>query len=94
MEIRILYYICGIILIKENMNPTQDAVWQQKPAGNSHNRFRQPFFQQSETVQYPAGWEEGLTSEEFLLETKKNAEKEIRCRKSSIIEMYCCFLMN
>jgi hypothetical protein len=60
-------------LIKENMNPTQNATLQQNPIGN----ILATFSQQSKIVlQYPVGWEDGLTSEEFLLKTKKMLKKK------------------
>jgi hypothetical protein len=63
------------------MNLAQDTLLQQKPTNSSHSRFLQPFPQQLGIVQHPADWEEGLTSEEFLSETKK-------CyRKNSMVEI-------
>jgi hypothetical protein len=53
-----------------------NTLLQQKPTNSSHSRFLQPFPQQLGIVQHPADWEEGLTSEEFLSETKKMLQKK------------------
>jgi len=37
---------------------------------------RQPFRQRSKIVQYPEGWENGLSPEEFLLEAKKMLKRK------------------
>ena len=41
-----------------------------------HAQTIQPFIQQSRIVQYPEGWESGLSPDEFLVEAKKMLKKK------------------
>jgi len=71
------------------MNAIKGVTFEKDAKGNNryvridmmrHAQVLYPFLQQMGILQYPEGWEDGLTSEEFLAEAKTMLRKKFDAR--------------